>query len=93
MRLPRTPNSGAYGVDGTAECPCPNAGARPIREPALLYGACLPPESPSESNLIERPQYEAFEFYVSGDVPLNAYCNRILFVEPMLLLFLGVFVM
>lgn len=43
--------------------------------------------------ILERPQYEAFEFYVSGDVPLNAYYNRILFVEPTTLLLIGALVM
>ncbi|MEM9176101.1 MAG: RND transporter, partial [Myxococcota bacterium] len=33
--------------------------------------------------ILGRPQYAAYEFWVSGDVPLNAYFNRILFVEPL----------
>lgn len=43
--------------------------------------------------ILERPEYQAFRFYVSGDVPLNAYYNRILFVEPYVLLAIGVGIM
>ncbi len=40
--------------------------------------------------ILERPDYHDYEFWVSGDVPLNAYFNRILFVEPVLLLLIAV---
>jgi len=40
--------------------------------------------------ILDRPEYEAYEFYVSGDVPVNAYFNRILFVEPFVLLAIAV---
>lgn len=36
--------------------------------------------------ILARPEYAPYEFYVSGDVPINAYYNRILFVEPFVLL-------
>ena len=32
--------------------------------------------------ILERPEFAAYAFYVSGDVPINAYFNRILFEEP-----------
>ncbi|MCH2169755.1 MMPL family transporter [Myxococcota bacterium] len=32
--------------------------------------------------VLSRPEYAEFVFYNSGDVPLNAYYNRILFIEP-----------
>jgi len=41
------------------------------------------------SNILARPEYGDFAFYPSGDVPLNAYYNRILLVEPMLLLMIS----
>ena len=36
--------------------------------------------------ILARPEYEGFTFFNSGDVPLNAYYNRILFVEPFVML-------
>ncbi len=39
----------------------------------------------SESKIVEilgRPEYADFEFFVSGDVPMNAYYNRIIMTEP-----------
>ena len=36
--------------------------------------------------ILGRPEYKDFVFFNSGDVPLNAYYNRILFVEPFVLL-------
>ncbi len=38
------------------------------------------------TEILARPEYSSFEFFLSGDVPLNAYFNRILFVEPFVLL-------
>lgn len=38
------------------------------------------------SEILARPEYSRFVFHVSGDVPLNAYFNRILFVEPFFLM-------
>jgi len=38
------------------------------------------------AEILARPEYAAYEFYHSGDVPINAYYNRILFVEPFVLL-------
>ena len=34
------------------------------------------------SQILARPRFEQFEFYHSGDVPLNAYYNRIILTEP-----------
>jgi len=39
----------------------------------------------SDTKIVEilgRPEYSDFEFFVSGDVPLNAYYNRIIMTEP-----------
>ncbi|MGE4609692.1 MAG: RND transporter, partial [Myxococcota bacterium] len=38
------------------------------------------------SEILARPEYSDFSFFVSGDVPINAYYNRIIFVEPFVLL-------
>ncbi len=38
------------------------------------------------SEILARPEYRDFRFYYSGDVPLNAYYNRIMTREPLLLL-------
>jgi len=38
------------------------------------------------SEILDRPEYRDFRFYYSGDVPLNAYYNRIMTHEPLLLL-------
>lgn len=38
------------------------------------------------SEILSRPEYHDFRFYYSGDVPLNAYYNRIMTREPLLLL-------
>ena len=38
--------------------------------------------------ILARPEYSDFVFYNSGDVPLNAYYNRILFSEPVTLFFM-----
>lgn len=38
------------------------------------------------SRILARPEYEGFRFYYSGDVPLNAYYNRIMTREPLMLL-------
>jgi len=38
------------------------------------------------SEILDRPEYRDFRFYYSGDVPLNAYYNRIMTREPLLLL-------
>lgn len=48
----------------------------------------------SEAKMLEimaRPEYEDFRFFISGDVPLNAYYNRIIMTEPtvMMLIALG----
>jgi len=40
--------------------------------------------------ILERPEYEDYEFWISADVPLNAYFNRVLFAEPMVLLLIAV---
>lgn len=45
------------------------------------------------SEILDRPEYAAFEFFRSGDVPLNAYYNRILFTEPFILLAITIAVM
>ena len=37
------------------------------------------------TEILARPEYSMFRFYVSGDVPLNAYYNRIITVEPTLM--------
>ena len=34
------------------------------------------------AEILERPEYSDFSFYVSGDVQINAYYNRVLFEEP-----------
>ena len=36
--------------------------------------------------IVARPEYKDYVFYLSGDVPVNAIFNRILFVEPFVLL-------
>jgi uncharacterized protein len=41
------------------------------------------------SEILSRPEYEEFVFFTSGDVPLNAYYNRILLVEPAQLLLIS----
>ncbi len=38
------------------------------------------------NEILARPEFSKFVFHVSGDVPLNAYFNRILFVEPFFLM-------
>jgi len=40
--------------------------------------------------ILERPAYRDYTFWFSGDVPLNATFNRILMVEPVLLLLIAV---
>ncbi|MFK7897412.1 MAG: RND family transporter [Myxococcota bacterium] len=42
--------------------------------------------------ILGRPEYKDFVFFNSGDVPLNAYYNRILFVEPFVLLLITIVV-
>ncbi len=42
------------------------------------------------SEILARPEYGVYEFYASGDVQINAYYNRILFVEPFVLLAIAV---
>ncbi|CAM9463012.1 unnamed protein product, partial [Discosporangium mesarthrocarpum] len=42
--------------------------------------------------ILERPEYADYEFWVSGDVPINAYFNRIIFVEPDFLMQIAMFV-
>lgn len=44
------------------------------------------------AEILARPEFEDFEFYTSGDVPINAYFNRILFVEPVFLMIIGLVV-
>ena len=34
------------------------------------------------AEILDRPEYSDYEFWISGDVEINAYYNRILFVEP-----------
>ena len=69
-------------------------GQRPFPDDPSNFENLYPQVTDSKTwEILERPEYAAFEFYVSGDVPLNAYYNRILFVEPFLLLGIGVAVM
>lgn len=42
--------------------------------------------------ILDRPAYEAFRFYHSGDVPLNAYYNRVIFTEPQFLQVISILV-
>jgi predicted RND superfamily exporter protein len=42
--------------------------------------------------ILQRPAYSDFVFYNSGDVPLNAYYNRILFAEPVTLFLITILV-
>lgn len=44
------------------------------------------------AEILARPQFEDFVFFHSGDVPLNAYYNRILLVEPAFLLMISILV-
>ena len=44
------------------------------------------------TEILARPEFSDFVFYSSGDVPLNAYFNRILFVEPLVLMLIGLVV-
>jgi predicted RND superfamily exporter protein len=44
------------------------------------------------AEILARPKFEDFVFYISGDVPINAYFNRILFFEPMFLMLIGLVV-
>ena len=44
------------------------------------------------AEILGRPAYADFVFYLSGDVPLNAYFNRILFVEPLFLMAISLLV-
>ncbi|MCR9096977.1 MAG: MMPL family transporter [bacterium] len=42
--------------------------------------------------ILARPEYDDYEFWASGDVPINAYFNRIIFVEPDFLMQIAMFV-
>ena len=42
--------------------------------------------------ILDRPEYADYEFWISGDVPINAYFNRIIFVEPDFLMQIAMFV-
>lgn len=44
------------------------------------------------AEILGRPAYADFVFYLSGDVPLNAYFNRVLFVEPLFLMAISLLV-
>ena len=69
-------------------------GQRPFPDDPTNFENLYPQVTDSKTwEILKRPEFEAFEFYVSGDVPLNAYYNRILFVEPFVLLGIGVAVM
>lgn len=69
-------------------------GQRPFPDDPSNFENLYPQVTDSKIwEILERPEYERFEFFISGDVPLNAYYNRILFVEPFVLLAIGVGVM
>ena len=68
-------------------------GRLPTPDETRAFLADKTPDKRSQlvDRLLQRPEYADFHFFYSGDVPLNAFWNRIMGTEPLILLGISLF--